>query len=60
MPVPKHITIKNTHPTDILEIRSIFTETDTLDVKEASKNIWIEPGQKKIIKVMIIPEMLGR
>ena len=44
MPVPKHISIKNTHPTDILEIRSIFSETDILDVKDTNKNIWIEPG----------------
>lgn len=46
MPIPKVFTITNTHPTDALEIRSIFTETETLEIKDYKEfsSIKIEAG----------------
>jgi len=34
MPATKHITIKNTHTTEVLDIKSIFSESMMLEIKD--------------------------
>lgn len=54
------VTIWNTNPHQSLLVEAVYSESMTIEIKESPKNFVIEPGAKKTIKVMIVPEILGK
>lgn len=59
VPVTTFITLKNTHSTDALVIESIYSDTTIIKVDKQARDLTIEAGHKKTIKVNIITDQLG-
>lgn len=41
-------------------IEAVYSESMTIEIKENQKHFVLEPGAKRTIKVMIVPEILGK
>jgi len=54
------VTIRNTSPINTLVVEAVYSESSTIEIKDNPKAFALEPGSKKTIKIMIVPEILGR